>query len=76
MKYTSVCPKCHASDIVCVPGGIGAYGSGNNILYGGFFKGVPVSRYVCLQCGFVEEWIDSPQDLAKLRQRYRPTSAA
>ncbi|MGI5240315.1 hypothetical protein [Dactylosporangium sp. CA-139066] len=71
MKYTHVCPKCHASSVARVPGAVGAYGAGNNILVGiTTFGAVPVSRYVCLNCGFVEEWIDTPEHLARLRQKY------
>ena len=71
MKYTHVCPKCHASSIARVPGGALAYGAGNNIPVGlTILSAVPVSRYVCLNCGFVEEWIDTPDDLAKLRNKY------
>jgi hypothetical protein len=31
MKYTHACPKCHSTDIVRVPGHVGAYGSGSHI---------------------------------------------
>ena len=27
-----------------------------------------VSRYVCGACGFSEEWIDAPEDIAKLKE--------
>ena len=49
----------------------GAYGTGNFItfaLWSG--KRVPVTRYVCGNCGFTEEWIDEASDLVKLRQRF------
>jgi hypothetical protein len=29
-----------------------------------------VARYVCLNCGFVEEWIDNPHDLVRLYNKY------
>lgn len=29
-----------------------------------------VSRYVCLACGFSEDWVESKDDLAKLRKQY------
>ena len=31
---------------------------------------VLVSRYICLNCGFVEEWIDNPNDLGVLYKKY------
>lgn len=32
----------------------------------------PVShtRYLCASCGFNEEWIDSPDDIAKVKKKY------
>jgi hypothetical protein len=31
---------------------------------------VKVTRYLCASCGFIEEWVDSPDDLAKLKKKY------
>jgi hypothetical protein len=72
VKYGNPCPKCHAKNNVRVPGGVGPYGSGNHISTGGFWpsSAVPVSRYVCLNCGFIEEWVDKTDDLARLATRY------
>jgi predicted nucleic-acid-binding Zn-ribbon protein len=71
VKYTHTCPKCRSTDAVRVPGRVGAYRSGNNISVGPTaFNTVLVTRYVCLACGFVEEWIDRPQDLVKLRAKF------
>jgi predicted RNA-binding Zn-ribbon protein involved in translation (DUF1610 family) len=71
MKETKTCPKCNSQDILRIPGQTGAYGSGNNIpVKRTIFSFIPVTRYVCTQCGFSEEWIDSPEDLKKLEQKY------
>ena len=77
MKHGNPCPKCHATNVLRVPGGVGAYGSGNNVKTGfRWSSAVPVSRYVCMACGFVEEWIDNPDDLAKLHDTYaNPTGS-
>ncbi|GAB3835022.1 hypothetical protein ACFPIJ_11265 [Dactylosporangium cerinum] len=74
MKYSGVCTKCHASDVVRVPGRAGPYGSGNIIQVGFLASPVLVHRYICLNCGFAEEWVESPQELAKLREKFGPTS--
>jgi hypothetical protein len=38
----------------------GAYGSGNHVMTGStVFSAVNVNRYICLSCGFTEEWIDT-----------------
>lgn len=66
MKLTRVCPKCGASDIVRIDGYTGPYGTGNNVMTGKtIFSGVNVNRYVCLRCGYSEEWIDR-EDLEKV----------
>lgn len=71
MKQTNTCSKCKARDLLRIPGKSGAFGSGNNIPVGGtIFSAVKVTRFVCSQCGFSEEWIDSPEDLAKLQEKF------
>jgi len=40
----------------------GAYGAGNNLMLGAtVFSAVNVNRYVCLSCGYSEEWIDKEE---------------
>lgn len=34
MKGKGTCPKCHSSEIISIPGNVGAYGTGNNIKAG------------------------------------------
>ena len=71
MKNTKTCPKCQSREIIRIPGQVGAYGAGNNILRGQtIFTAIKVTRYVCSQCGFSEEWIDSKKDIAKLAEDY------
>jgi transposase-like protein len=71
VKNSKNCPKCRSSDIVRVPGDIRGYGAGNNITVGWtIFNAVKVTRYLCATCGFSEEWIDSPTDIAKVKAKY------
>jgi hypothetical protein len=65
------CGKCASFDVVRVPGGrdTGNEGAGNTIR-AGLGITIPVSRYVCCACGFVEDWVDSPDDLARLKRKY------
>jgi len=66
LKKTGVCPKCGGQDILKVKGGAGAYGCGNNIMTGmTIFSAVGVDRYICRQCGFSEEWINT-EDMERL----------
>ena len=72
MKNTGVCPKCRGNDIVRIEGNLGAYGSGNNIPIGfTVMSAVKVTRFLCANCGFSEEWIDSGNDLEKIKNKFR-----
>lgn len=71
MKKTKICPKCQGNSIARVPGKVGAYGTGNNIFTGlTNFSAVTVTRYVCLGCGFTEEWIGSKEKLEKIKKKF------
>ena len=71
MREKRICTKCGSSDILRVRGTVGAYGAGNNIIMVGatIFSAIPVHRYVCCCCGFVEEWVDE-KDLADMKAKY------
>ena len=72
MKNTKTCPKCHSNDIVRIEGQIRAHGSGNNIPTGfAVWSAVKVTRFLCLNCGFSEEWVEDREDLEKLREKFR-----
>ena len=71
MKNSNLCPKCRSNDILPIEGKVGAYGTGNNIMTGlSIFSAVKVTRFLCLKCGFSEEWIESKYDLDKLKARF------
>ena len=73
MKNTHTCPKCNSQEIMRIEGRIGGYSGGNDIAgtAGSWsFRTVKVTRYLCGSCGFSEEWIDAPEDLHKLKEKY------
>ena len=71
MKHTHTCPKCNSQEIMRIEGRSGGYGGGNDIPAGSYsFRTVKVTRYLCGSCGFSEEWIDAPEDLHKLKEKY------
>ena len=68
LKNTKSCPKCCATDIVIVKGTKTNQARGNVIFTGAtIFSAAVLSRYVCCNCGFAEEWIDDSQDLQKIK---------
>lgn len=72
MKTTGKCAKCGSTEVLRIPGQVGAFGAGNNIPAGKtLFSSVKVARFLCGQCGYSEEWVESAADLQKLREKYR-----
>lgn len=70
-KKDKTCPKCNGKDIVRIPGYISTHGAGNNILTGRMvFNAVVVTRYLCMRCGFSEEWVEAKEDREKIRKKY------
>ncbi len=71
MKNSRTCPKCQSTDIIRIPGEVRAFGAGNNVMVGAtIFGAVKVTRYLCAACGFSEEWIDSAEDIGRIRKKY------
>ena len=71
MKNTNQCPKCNSDDIIRVEGQSKGYGAGSNIPTGAtIFQAILVTRYVCGNCGYIESWIDSQDDVAKVKDVY------
>ena len=72
MKHSSKCPKCEGSEVIRIPGIVGPHGSGNNVPMGWTtLSSIEVTRYLCGRCGFSEEWIDTPEDIEKIRKKYK-----
>lgn len=70
MRANNRCVKCQSSELVRIPPIPGeephiAVGSRGMHLIG-------VSKYVCGQCGYIEEWVDNTRDLEELRREYEP----
>ena len=71
MKEARHCVKCGSAEIITIPGQVGAFGAGNNIPAGATtFSSVTVTRYLCVPCGYSEEWVESAADRQRLAQKY------
>ena len=59
MKTHGIYPKCGARQAIRIPDH-GRYDNGNNIYCSSvtLFGRVPVIRYVCCACGYVESWVE------------------
>lgn len=72
MKNKKQCEKCNSKNIIKIPGKSGAYGTGNNIPIGlSVFGAVGVTRYLCPECGYLEEWIEKKEDVEKVIKEYK-----
>ncbi len=71
MKNSKKCPKCQSADIVPIPGTLIGGSPNNNILVGGaYFNTARVTRYLRAACGFIENWVESTGDIAKVKKKY------
>lgn len=75
-KEAKRCSNCDSDDVLFVEAVRGGYGSGNVIPLFGLliFGSVKVDRFICMTCGFCEEWISSPADCEAIRRAYGPES--
>ena len=72
MKNHHSCPKGGSTEVIRLHSTAGISATyWDDILPGPGISRVPVTRHVCLQCGFVEYWVDDSADLEKLRQKYQ-----
>lgn len=69
MKNTNTCPKCGSRSIVRVPDNAHRY-LANSICITKLVtvERVPVARYVCCDCGYVENWVEAHRELDAIKQ--------
>ena len=72
MKNTNQCPKCGSRAVIRVPDRPMRHASGNNIYTAHFenFGKVPVIRYVCHSCGYVENWVETQRERDAIRNAF------
>lgn len=72
MKNTRKCTKCRSNNIVRIPDNPSRHASGNNIYTTTMtlMGKIPVIRYVCCDCGYVENWVESKGELDKIKKTF------
>ncbi len=63
MKATGKCPKCGSDQITVVTSKLGTY----NQIKTDFSSFVDVDRYICANCGYMEQYVASEKALQELR---------
>lgn len=71
MRSTGRCPKCGSSDLVRVPDDAHRY-LANSICITKLVtvERIPVARYVCCGCGYVEDWVEHPRERSRIKQAF------
>lgn len=64
MKIDRKCPKCSSEKISKVK-----HSHPSNITIGVVGK-ARVSKYICIECGFIEDWIEYEPDLTRIERHY------
>lgn len=69
MNKDGTCVKCGSDDLIRVPI---VPGEGPHIAVENqrLLHAVPLTQVVCGSCGYIETWVQSPDDLARLREQY------
>lgn len=72
MKNTMKCPKCGSVNIIRIPDNPNRHASGNNIYTSTFtlIKKIPVIRYVCCDCGYVENWVERQNERDNIKHTF------
>lgn len=69
MKLTNRCPKCGSTDLIRVPDDAHRYLANSICVTGAVtVKRIPVARYVCHGCGYVEDWVEHPRERDEVKR--------
>ena len=73
MKNTKRCPKCGALEILRVPDDAHRY-LANSVCITGMLtvKRIPVARYVCRSCGYLEDWVEHQAEREGIARAWGP----
>ncbi len=71
MKNTLACPKCGCKRIIRAPDDAHRYLANSICMTKALtVERVPVARYVCAGCGYVENYVEWERDLSRLEEFY------
>lgn len=68
MKHKNACVKCNSVDIRKIEGKR-RFSDDVNSAKVGAFKKIYITRFVCVSCGYSEEWIEKKGDLEYLAKK-------
>ena len=66
MNHPTQCGKCSCAELFCIPSTPGEH---SHIVVGErLMRNVAIHRYVCTDCGYIEEWVRDSDDLQALKR--------
>ena len=71
MKNTKRCPVCGSAEIIRVPDDAHRY-LAHRICITRFatVKRIPVARYVCYDCGYLENWVENRHEREEIKRAW------
>jgi len=70
MRYSNTCPQCQGTEITRIPSSYSPFSAYRNCIPISWFRNIDVTRYLCINCGFIEEWVEGATNLDTLRNEY------
>lgn len=71
MKNTKRCPVCGSTDVIRVPDDAHRYLSNGIFLTRALMvKRIPVARYVCHDCGYLENWVENQRERDEIKRAW------
>ena len=71
MKFTHKCPKCESADIVKESKKNNPYYTNYVYVKKNWATYITLARYICLRCGYTEEWVDTQEELDKIEKKLK-----
>ena len=71
MKFSNQCPKCESSNLVKESKKSNPYYTNYVYVKKNWASYISLTRYICLHCGYTEEWVDKPDELEKIEKKLK-----
>nr|WP_325178784.1 hypothetical protein [uncultured Oscillibacter sp.] len=71
MKNTKRCPVCGSTDVIRVPDDAHRYLANSICITRALMvKRIPVARYVCYDCGYLENWVENQHERDEIKRAW------
>ena len=71
MKNTKRCPVCGSTDVIRVPDDAHRYLANSICITRALtVKRIPVARYVCYDCGYLENWVENQHERDEIKRAW------